>query len=188
MFYTVYKSTNTKNGKFYIGCHKTTDLNDGYMGSGKYLKAAIKKHGLENFVKEILHVYDTAEEMFTKEKELVYVSEETYNLNQGGYGGWDFVNKSGIRGPSSESQKRAAVTLKHRRQNDIPLDEKMKASALSNLRKAHEKGSSGFLGKMHTDETKKIISAKNKGQIPWNKGIPRSEEDKKKISEGMKKH
>jgi len=97
MFYIVYKTTNQVNGKFYIGTHKTVDLNDDYLGSGKYLKRAIEKYGAANFKKEILFVFDNPEAMFAKEAEIVteeFLSENnTYNLKNGGEGGFDFINK-----------------------------------------------------------------------------------------------
>lgn len=94
MFYTIYKITNTVNNKYYIGKHQTKDLSDGYMGSGTLLKRAIKKYGVENFSKEILHVFETEEEMNAKEKELVQLSENSYNLCEGGKGGFGYINQS----------------------------------------------------------------------------------------------
>ena len=38
------------------------------------------------------------------------------------------------------------------------------------------------LGKKHTEESKRLMSASHKGQIAWNKGIPCSEETKKVLS------
>lgn len=91
--FTIYRVTNKVNGKIYIGKHQTKNLEDGYMGSGKNLKRAIKKYGIENFTKEILFIFDTEEEMNSKEKELVTeefcLREDTYNICEGGKGGWD---------------------------------------------------------------------------------------------------
>lgn len=53
--YCIYKLTNKINGKTYIGQHKYVDVNDNYMGSGKILKEAQRKYGLDNFLKEILY-------------------------------------------------------------------------------------------------------------------------------------
>jgi hypothetical protein len=48
--YIVYKTTNITNKKFYIGVHKTSNLDDGYIGSGKILKRAIKNMEYKTFI------------------------------------------------------------------------------------------------------------------------------------------
>lgn len=92
--YIIYRTTNLVNQKIYIGVHKQKFhfpvLFDGYLGSGKHLKKAIKKYGAECFSRETLFVYYTPEEAFAKEAELVneaFVNrKDTYNLCCGGKG------------------------------------------------------------------------------------------------------
>lgn len=164
MFYTIYKITNKLNGKYYIGKHQTKDLNDGYMGSGKLITRAIKKHGIDNFTKEILFVFDNEDEMNAKEAELVVVSEETYNLCAGGKGGWSYVNREGLGHTftqddlekaienSRKSPKRKEVNLNNKQRfiDDPIYREKM----LLNLSK--RKG--GSKGRVWTEETKQKMS------------------------------
>ena len=90
MFYYLYKTTNLINAKIYIGVHKTKKLNDGYLGSGKIIKDAIKKYGKEFFKKEILEFFDNEDLMYLKEMEVVdetfIKNADTYNLMIGGFG------------------------------------------------------------------------------------------------------
>ena len=98
--YIVYKTTNLVNGKIYIGAHKTSDLNDGYMGSGVHLKRSQEKYGLENFKTEILYELESLEEMYSKEAELVNEEflkrNDVYNIKLGGQGGFDYINSNGL--------------------------------------------------------------------------------------------
>lgn len=97
MFYYLYQIQNKLNGMIYIGVHKTKNLDDGYMGSGSYLKNAKLKHGIENFEKTILQYFDCDEEMLLAEAALVtdeFLSREgVYNLIKGGLRcAWDEIN------------------------------------------------------------------------------------------------
>lgn len=92
----MYKITNLVNNKIYIGAHSTTNLNDNYMGSGKLIKLAINKYGINNFKKEILEFFNSVEELYSREKEVVnrdFVKRsDTYNLIVGGNGSWYYAN------------------------------------------------------------------------------------------------
>jgi hypothetical protein len=91
-YHFIYKTTNIKNGKYYIGMHSTSNLDDGYLGSGNKIRRSIRKYGKENFKLEILQFFESRELLAEREKELV--NEEILkdpmcmNLRKGGEGGW----------------------------------------------------------------------------------------------------
>lgn len=91
MFYTIYKTVNQSNGKFYLGKHITRDPYDSYLGSGAALKCAIEKYGKESFKKDVLFIYDNKASMDEKEREILTEcllnSETCYNMKPGGDGG-----------------------------------------------------------------------------------------------------
>jgi len=193
MFYTIYKITNNINQKYYIGMHKTSNLEDGYMGSGKLIKRAIQKYSIENFTKEILHVFDNEEDMKNKEKELVVINEMSYNLCDGGHGGFSYINK--------QPEKKDWV-LKGRIATNIALKEKYGVSNSSQIdfvrrkigekaKLRHEQGLTkpppSFLGKKHSEETKqKMRNSKKSKNLTGSKNsqygtcwITNGNEDKK---------
>lgn len=111
MKYIVYLTTNLKsqiNGlnRIYIGVHKTEnpEIFDKYIGCGVKINSpstymypktpfqyAVKKYGVESFRRETLFIYDTAEEAYTKEAEIVdsvFIKQShVYNTALGGHGG-----------------------------------------------------------------------------------------------------
>lgn len=115
MFYTIYKITNKIDKKIYIGKHQTKDLNDVYMGSGKRLKRAQEKYGIENFEKEILFQFDSESDMNAKEAELVTeefcLREDTYNLCPGGNGGFGYINSNNLAVNLREQWKNNRETM-----------------------------------------------------------------------------
>jgi hypothetical protein len=101
-YHYIYQITNTANGKIYIGSHSTLNLDDGYMGSGKLLRRAFTKYGINQFTKEILEFFNSANDMYAAEKtyvdETFVLREDTYNLKIGGDGGFDYINCNQMNG------------------------------------------------------------------------------------------
>jgi group I intron endonuclease len=112
----IYKTTNIINGKIYIGKDEKNDSK--YLGSGKILKAAIKKYGRSNFSKEVLEQCNSRIELCEREKYWIeiYNSQNPqigYNIAVGGSGGDTFSGQddtskdriSNIRSINAKNQK-----------------------------------------------------------------------------------
>jgi len=97
MKYLIYKITNTINGRYYIGRHATNNVDDNYMGSGKAIKNAIKKYGIEYFTKEIIAEANSAENLWELERQIVndiIVKDPlSYNMTYGGRSYLDGLKK-----------------------------------------------------------------------------------------------
>lgn len=115
----VYMTINMINSKFYIGKHSTDVIDDGYLGSGLLITAAIALYGKENFNRIVLHDLKTPEESSHIEKLLVnedlLSNTECYNIALGGSGGnlGEEVNKR-IGKKMSELLKGVPKTLQHK--------------------------------------------------------------------------
>ncbi len=149
-YHFIYKTTNILNGKYYIGMHSTSNIKDGYLGSGKRLKYSINKYGKENFICEILEFFDSREKLTKRERELINIKllkdPDCLNLQEGGISGFDYIL--------------------NKRKTDIEYDKKWKSLQSLKLIEAHKKGLINydtFSGKEHSEKTKILMSKKKQG-------------------------
>jgi len=165
----MYEIKNNLNGKIYIGVHKTKSMDDGYMGSGTIIRHAIEKYGKDNFTKTILEEFCSAEEMYAREKEVVnnefLLRNDTYNLNRGGHGGFDFIHSQGIksmlgRHVSEETKEKLRKALT----GHSVSDESRKKMSEWQLGKPKPATTLARKGKHLSDEHKKNLSASLKGK------------------------
>ena len=163
--YVIYKITNMLNGMIYIGQHTTTNINDAYMGSGKYITRAIKKYGVENFKKEILFECSSQEELNAKEREIVnekFVKRtDTYNLVMGGIQGLSHKQAVMFGKMGAQSLQR---TLKDPLKRKT-FEEKLRDCAKRAWKEHPEKFKKfrcDWSGRHHTDETKTKMREKGK--------------------------
>lgn len=178
MFY-IYEITNNLNNKTYIGQHKTSTLNDSYMGSGVILQQAYEKYGLDNFTKRIIAVCETHEIANSLEKIFIRLYRDLgkaeYNICDGGSsplfsGEFDIQRRMKI----SETSKGHNVTAETRKKISI---------ANTGRKHPHSEETRAVIAKASSEHWKKegyreAVSKKisraltgRKKSIPvWNKG------------------
>jgi group I intron endonuclease len=187
--YVIYKTTNTVNGKFYIGVHRTLNLNDGYMGCGHFkgrkirenldtpFYRALKKYGDSAFVTKILYSFNEESIAYSKEKELIDIKDPLcYNSKPGGIGGFHpDTNKGRIfteeeRLKMSKSAKERSMRLLLQTNILREFNKNRKGKKLSEIygeEKAKEvllKKSLSAIGKKHSNEAKHKMSLNRKGK------------------------
>lgn len=164
-YHYIYKTTCKITGKFYVGMHSTDDLDDGYLGSGKILGYSRHKYGDENHVREIVEMLPSREALKAREKEIV--NEElladplNINLKYGGDGGWDHLDKAVIL----KNTAKATLGFSKKFQSDEHFRNRFRQTLTERVHKRRDDGetffpgSSKFLGKTHTEDARKRISA-----------------------------
>jgi hypothetical protein len=195
MYYIIYKITNSLNDKFYIGQHRTNNLEDGYMGSGLYIKNAKNKYKeefIKIFKKEILEYCDNFDDMQIKEE--YYIKNEYDNplCTNIRYGGSQSIHSEKTKEKLSESHKGKKLSNEHKnkiRQANLgkvlsqetkdKISNSKKLNMTDDIRKKISKASKN---RKVSQETKDKISKANKGRIL---GSP-SENTRKKISDATK--
>jgi group I intron endonuclease len=155
-YHYIYKTTNLLSGKYYIGMHSTDDLNDGYLGSGNRLRLAVRKHGKENFKREILEFCESREELRKREEEVINLTEiskiECMNLKVGGEGIWSPSANERFKWLLKNDEEFSKSFSKKATERNYLLIESGKIKAWPD--------NYSWLGNTHSEETKLKMSKK----------------------------
>lgn len=138
MYGFIYITTNTKNGKRYLGmCGYHRSNYTTYLGSGKALKRALRKYGKENFTRIIIAEAETKKELSEKEIELIKIYncveyENWYNINSGGYATRGFSGKKHSEETKIKMRNNYKRILTEKGRSNISKAAKLNCSILGN--------------------------------------------------------
>jgi len=180
-YYIIYSVKCFVNNKIYVGWHATNNFNDNYLGSGKLIKAAVRKYGAANFEKQIL---EFCSENNWQEREIYWINKlnsiypNGFNLTKGGDG--KVGVKASLQTKNLMSKQRKGVSQLQRFINVYGEKEgKTRFEIYITNQKKSRKGkpkseetklklSQSHKGKNHkkmSQETKNKISQSNKGRV-----------------------
>jgi len=176
----VYKFTNKFNRKVYIG--QSVNIEKRYkehkrsinIDYNNYWINAIKKYGFDNFDFEVLIECPKENLNYWERFYISYYCSNNpdygYNKTSGGQIGFTYKVTEESRKKMSESQK--GNTNKRGKKCSEESRKKMSES---------QKGNTNRLGKKFSEESRKKMSESHKGKSPGNKGVPCSEDKKRKL-------
>lgn len=176
-YYYTYKVQCTAVGRedyYYLGKHVTSNLNDGYKGSGKKLKEYYNQYP-NDYTFTILEFYSNKTELNIAEQKLIgdLWKSDSYCLNRmpGGSGSWKVAHENNKGRPRTEEEKRKISENTKRAMNNPDIKKRISESQK---------------GRYISEEHKRKISESQKGKPSGMKGKHQSEEAKRKISEARK--
>lgn len=170
MKHYIYKTT-SNSGKFYIGRHSTSNINDKYYGSGTWVRQIKDKSTLSVEILEYALSFDDL--LLLEEK---YINEhinhpDNMNFNNSSVG-W----ASGDRNPgtSAKDRERKRIARLGKTYNELFGNEtaaiaKEKISKAQTGRTRESSWNTGLT--KETSESIASMAEKKKGNAPWNKGI-----------------
>ena len=165
MHHIIYKTTNLINNRYYIGMHSTKNIDDGYLGSGRRLKAELNKYGKENFKREILASCSDRKALEQLEAEIVcpLLLEDVLclNLKNGGEGGFssESVKITSIRA-WAKPEYREKISKKRKEMwanadfQQRQSDGLKKVFATTEMKEKLSNTRVGFKDRKHSEETK----------------------------------
>jgi hypothetical protein len=162
----IYKTINTLNQRYYIGKDAANNLN--YYGSGRAIKAAIKKYGKKNFTKQTIEVVGGTDLGKLLEREIYWIDK------------YDAINDKKSYNIQRDSGLRPKVTTKEETRKKISAAVRMAYETNEEYRKKiteHNQGETNpMFGRTQSEYQRKRVKDANTGKVY-------SEETRKKISE-----
>lgn len=138
--------------------HSTENVDDGYLGSGKRVKAEVKKYGKENFEKVILEELPTRKALEEREREIVndelLIDPLCLNLKNGGEGGGSFWNEEHKVKYQAAGTAARAIQIKEVGQHPNSISALVESTKGRNF---------NWSGRKHREETKAKMKASHKG-------------------------
>jgi group I intron endonuclease len=168
----IFLTTNTLNGKIYVG--QSAYDNPKYLGSGKIFKLALNKYGSENFKKTIIEYCDSPEML--DEREIYWIKKLNsrnpdigYNILKGGKGNAyiEYIEnmssqctglKNGMFGKHHSKETREKIRQK-------ALGRKVSLETKKKLSESRKGNKNHFYGKKHKQHTLDSISKSRTGKM-----------------------
>ena len=173
----IYKVTNLETGQYYIGSQcigKIIGVNYFTSSTNKNFMDDFKNYREEKYKIEIIKEFEDPKECGRVEN---YMIMDHMQLKDG-----LCLNRACCCCSGEKIFSTVGTHHSEKTKQKISISKK----GFHNSEDARKKMSAAHKGQTHSEETRKRISEGHKGQPAWNKGIPMSEEHKKKLSISLK--
>ena len=145
MYGYVYKTTDLRNNKIYVGQHKSKVFDTNYYGSGIIIKEILNKYGNQVLNCELIEECDTADEL--NDREIYWINKLNcldesvgYNLATGGAFGNSGYHKGMCGKSQSDKQKNAARDYQLNNPKTEQMKQKMSVKMKGNTNAKGGKG------------------------------------------------